>query len=127
MRFNPSGVSVGIRNTRGKSIVGLVFNAALADATEHRIWLHWDFDVNRPMRDFGWNKFIKPDVAKTLPWDRANIDFERCGGGAFVLTVALFSDGSVWQETQDGASCKHVWFNRYKKSMVKPVQLPFRE
>jgi len=66
VRFNPSGVSVGIRNTRGKSIVGLVFNAALADATEHRIWLHWDFDVNRPMRDFGWNKFIKPDVAKTL-------------------------------------------------------------
>ena len=115
------------RNTIGKSIVGLVFNAALADATEHWIWLHWDFDVNRPIRDFGWNKLIKPDVAKTLSWDRANIDFEHGGGGAFVLTSALFSDGPVWQEIQDGASCKYVWFNRHKKSMVKPVQLPYRE
>jgi hypothetical protein len=64
-------------------------------------------------------------VAKTLSCDRANIDFEH-GGGAFVLTSALLSDGSVWQETQDVASCKYVWFNRRKKSMVKPVQLPFR-
>jgi len=68
-----------------------------------------------------------PTAAAEASRTSANIDFEHGGGGAFVLTSALFSDGSVWQETQDGASCKYVWFNRHKKSMVKPVQLPFRE
>jgi hypothetical protein len=33
--FNPSGVTVQIRNTSGKTIVGLVFDAAISDATEH--------------------------------------------------------------------------------------------
>jgi len=38
--FNPSDVTAHIRNTSGKKIVGLVFNIALADATEHGKWLH---------------------------------------------------------------------------------------
>ena len=127
LRFKPSGVSVKIRNVSGKKIVGLVFNAALADATEHWKWLHWDFDAGRPIREFGWNKRIKQGEAKSLSWDRADIDFEHGGGGAFVLTSVLFEDGSVWEESNDSASCKYVWYNSHKKSFVRPVQLPFRE
>jgi hypothetical protein len=127
VRFNPSGVSVRVRNISGKPIVGLVFNAAIADAAEHWIWLHWDFDVNRPIREFGWNKVIKADAAKTLSWDRADVDFEHGGGGAFVLTSVLFEDGSSWEESKDNASCKYVWYHSHKKSLVKPVRLPFRE
>jgi hypothetical protein len=71
----------------------LVFNAAIADAAEHWIWPHWYFDVNRPI---GWNKVIKADAAKTLSWDRADVDFEHGGGGAFVLTSVPFEDGTSW-------------------------------
>jgi hypothetical protein len=118
---------VRVKNTSGKPIVGLVFNAALSDATEHWLWLHWDFDINRPIRDFGWNKLIKPDAAKTLSWDRADLDFSHGGGGAFVLTSVLFADGSTWEEAPGSASCRHVWLNNHKKTFVRPVQLPFRE
>jgi hypothetical protein len=90
----PSGVSVRIKNVSGKRIVGLVFNAALADATEHWKWLRWDFDESRPVGEFGWNKLIKNGEVKKLSWYRADIAFEH-GGGAFVLTSALFEDGSV--------------------------------
>jgi len=79
IRFNPSGVSVRVRNISGKPIVGLVFNAAIADAAEHWFWLHWYFDLNRPIREFGWNKVIKTDAAKTLSWDRADVDFRTRG------------------------------------------------
>ena len=127
LRFDPSGVSVRIKNVSGKKIVGLVFNAALADATEHWKWLHWDFDAGRPIREFGWNKLIKDGQVKKLSWDRADIDFEHGGGGAFVLTSALFEDGSVWEEPGDSTSCKYVWYNRHKKSFARPVELPFRE
>jgi hypothetical protein len=43
VHFDPSGVSVRIRNVSGKKIVGLTFDAALADATEHWKWYHWLF------------------------------------------------------------------------------------
>jgi hypothetical protein len=127
LHFNPSGVSVRIKNASGKKIVGLVFNAALADATEHWKWYHWNFDNTRPIRDFGWNKQIGNSEAKTLSWDNADIDFEHGGGGAFVLTSVLFDDGSIWEESKDGASCKYVWYNHHKRSFVRPVSLPFRE
>jgi hypothetical protein len=127
LSFDPSAVSVKIRNVSGKKVVGLVFNAALADATEHWKWYHWDFDEGRPIREFGWNKLIKEGQSKKLTWDRANIDFEHGGGGAFVLTSVLFEDGSAWEEANDGASCKYVWFNRHKKTFAKPIQLPFRQ
>jgi hypothetical protein len=125
--FDPSGLNVKIRNVSGKRIVGLVFNAALADATEHWKWLHWDFDENRPIREFGWNKLIKPGDKKKLSWYRADLDFEHGGGGAFVLTSVLFEDGSVWEEPNDSASCKYVWYNSHKKAFVRPVELPFRQ
>jgi hypothetical protein len=127
VHFDPSGVSVRIRNVSGKKIVGLAFNAALADATEHWKWYHWNFDDSRPIREFGWNKLIKEGVAKTLSWDRADIDFEHGGGGAFVLTSALFEDGSIWEESPGTASCKYVWYNSHKKSFVRPVELPLRQ
>jgi hypothetical protein len=95
VHFAPSGVSVRIRNVSGKKIVGLTFNAALRDAAQHWKWYHWYFDDNRPIREFGWNKVIKEGAAKTLSWDRPDIDFEHGGGGAFVLTSALFEDGSI--------------------------------
>ncbi len=127
LRFNPSGVSVKIKNGSGKKIVGLVFNAALADATEHWKWYHWNFDDTRPIRDFGWNKQIADGQAKTLTWYNADIDFEHGGGGAFVLTSVLFEDGSIWEETEDAASCKYVWFNNHKKSFSRPISIPFRQ
>ena len=127
VRFNPSGVTLRIKNVSGKNIVGLVFNAAIADAAERWKWLHWDFDDSRPIREFGWNKRIKLDAAKTLSWGRAYLDFQHGGGGAFVLTSVLFEDGSDWQESSDGASCKYVWHNSHKQSFVRPVQLPFRQ
>jgi hypothetical protein len=127
VHFNPWGVNVRIKNVSGKKIVGLIFNAALADATEHWKWFHWDFDTNRSLRDFSWNKSIKPGDAKTLSWDRADLDFEHGGGGAFVLTSVLFDDGTDWEAPPDSAPCKFLWFNNHKKFFVKPVALPFRQ
>ncbi len=127
LHFNPWAVNVRIKNISGKSIVGLNFNAAIADATEHWKWFHWNFDDALPIRDFGWNKRIKVDAAKTLSWDRAYLDFWHGGGGAFVLTSVLFEDGTSWDESSDGASCKYVWHNSHKKSFVRPVILPLRQ
>ena len=126
-RFNPSGVSVRIRNISGKKIVGLVFNAALADATEHWKWYHWFFDDNRPVRNFGWNKPIKDGAAKTLSWSWSDLDFEHGGGGAFVLSSALFDDGSIWELSSGSTSCMCAWYNNHKKAgFVRPVELPVR-
>src|ERR1700678_3445627 len=44
LKFDASGfngVSVRVRNVSAKKVVGLTFNAALADATEHWNWLGW--------------------------------------------------------------------------------------
>jgi len=127
--FNPSGVTVHIRNISGRTIVGLVFNAAISDATEHWKWFHWDFDDSRPLRDFGWNKAIKAGASKRLTWPwgwGSYLDFEHIGGGAFVLTSALFQDGSRWQQSGDGDSCRCFWY-KHKKSSFRPVELPPRE
>lgn len=126
IRFNPSDVTARIRNTSGKRIVGLVFNIALADAAEHWKWLHYDFVDTLPIREFGWNKEIKNGDAKTLSWS-ADVDFYHGGGGAFVLTSVLYEDGSSWEESKDCASCKYVWYNGHKKSLVRPVDLPYRQ
>jgi hypothetical protein len=126
LHFDVDGVSVRIRNVSGKKIVGLVFNAAVADATEHWKWLHWNFDDTRPVQNFGWNKPIKAGETKKLSWDRVDLNFEHGGGGAFVLTSVLFEDGSSWEEADDRASCKYVWFHNHKEFFAKPVQLPFR-
>jgi hypothetical protein len=126
LHFDPDGVSTRIRNVSGKKIVGLVFNAAVADATEHWKWLHWNFDDARPVQNFGWNKPIKAGETKKLSWDRVDLNFEHGGGGAFVLTSVLFEDGSGWEEADDRASCKYVWSHNHKQFFAKAVQLPFR-
>jgi len=133
LRVNPSstlladGVNVQVKNTSGKTVIGLMFNAALADATEHWKWLHWDFDDSRPIEEFGWNKKIKNGSKSRLSWPSRDLDFEHGGGGALVLTRVLFEDGSVWQEAPDHASCKALWHNYHKKGLTRPVELPFRE
>jgi len=129
LSFNPSGVTVHIRNTSGKAIVGLVFNAAISDATEHWKWVHWDFDDSRALRDFGWDKAIEPGAKKRLTWSwgwGSYLDFEHIGGGAFVLTSVLFDDGSRWQEMTNGDSCKVIWY-KHKKSLFRPIELPPRQ
>ena len=126
LSFKPSGwVNVHIRNVSGKKVVGLVCNAAIADATEHWKWLHYDFDDNRPLQEFNWNKEIKAGAKKSLEWQTERLDLERGGGVAFVLTSVLFSDGSLWQEPIDSASCKSIWYKN-KKSAFRPIQLPPR-
>lgn len=129
MSFSPGGASwlnAHVKNTSGKTIVGLVFNAALADATEHWKWYHWDFDDARPIHNFNWNRKIKSGDAKKLSWD-FDLKFEHGAGVAFVLTSALFDDGSIWEESPDQAACAYVWYNSHKKGLVRPVALPFRE
>ena len=126
LKLNPDAVSTRIQNTSGKTIVGLTFYAALADATEHWKWVHYDLDDSRPLREFGWNKQIKPGESKTLSWDRANLDFEHGGGGALLLTSVLYQDGSAWEERPDQATCKAVWYNSHKKSFTRPIELPRR-
>jgi hypothetical protein len=113
LSFNAGGVSVRIRNTTDKKIVGLVFNAAIADATEHWKWVHWDFDDSRPLRNFGWNKEIKARATKRLTWDWGTyLDFEYIG--------------SRWEEQSDATSCKCLWY-KHKRSAFRPIELPPRE
>ena len=125
LHINPSAVSVHIKNTSGKAIVGLVFKVALSDATEHWKWLHRDFDDGKPLREFGWNKTIVTNASKNLTWPTANLDFEHVGGGAFVLTSVLFEDGSDWNATADNSDCKILWL-KHKKTFTREVQLPPR-
>ena len=125
LKLKPSGVSLRVRNTSGKKIVGLVFNVAVADATEHWKWLYKE--DGHSLQDFGWNKQLKDGDEKNLFWPGANINFYHGGGGAFVLTSALFDDGSSWEEPKDSTTCKSVWYNSHKKSFLHPVVLPLRE
>jgi hypothetical protein len=126
LHINPSEVNIRVQNTGGKVIVGMQLYAALADSTEHWKWFHWDFDDDRPLRAFGWNREIKPSATKTLSWDRADLDFDRGGGGALVVDNILFADGSSWQESPDRSSCKMLWYNSHKKFFAKPIDLPPR-
>lgn len=126
LSLDAAGVSAHIKNTSGKTIVGLVFNAAIADATEHWRWFHWDFDDSRPLRDFGWNKAIKTGATKRLTWGWGTyLDFQHIGGGAFVLTSVLFDDSSRWEQSDGGNSCEYLWY-KHKKTAFRPVELPPR-
>jgi len=69
MNFTPGGafwLNTRIKNTSGRTIVGLVFSAALSDANERWKWYHWDFDDARPIRDFNWNRKIRSGETKRL-------------------------------------------------------------
>jgi hypothetical protein len=94
-------LSIRIRNTSGKKIVGLVFNSAMADAAEHWIWLRGTFAFSARLREFGWNKPIREGESKNLSWPLVNLEHEHSGGVALVLTSILFADGSAWDEDLD--------------------------
>lgn len=119
-------LSIQIRNISGKRIVGLVFNAALSDATERWKWLHWNYDLTRPLQDIGWNKSVKEGESKKLSWDY-DLERDHGGGVALVLTSVLFADGTRWEEDIDSATCKQVWYHNHKKGFTRPVELPRRE
>ncbi|HEY2362474.1 MAG TPA: hypothetical protein VGK36_15230 [Candidatus Angelobacter sp.] len=119
-------LSVQIKNTSGKRIVGLVFNAALSDATERWKWLHWNYDLTRPLQDIGWNKPVKQGESKRLSWDY-DLEREHGGGVALVLTSVLFADGTRWEEDVDSATCKQIWYHNHKKGFTRPIELPRRE
>ncbi len=125
VKISPNTSTIRVKNTSGKVIVGLVFHVAISDATEHWKWLHWDYDVNKPLREFGWNKPIKPDAVKKLDW-LGDLTSEHGAGGVFVLTSALFEDGSRWEERLDGSSCKAIWYSEHKKGLAKELDLPPR-
>jgi hypothetical protein len=121
-----SDLSIHLKNTSGKRIVGLVFNVALSDATERWKWMHWDYDLGRPLQEFGWNKEIKEGESKKLSWNW-NFEREHNGGVALVLTSVLFADGTRWEEQSDSASCKQIWSNKHKKGFTTEIQLPPRD
>ncbi len=130
LKLDPGAVSslgVRVKNLSGKTITGMTFNVALADATEHWKWLHWNFDDTRPLREFGWNKRVKPQAAKTLSWFAGDIYFDHGGGGALVLTSVLFDDGSLWEDPPGRTSCMALWNNSHKKGFSRPVVLPLRQ
>ena len=124
--LHANGLRVHLRNISGKPIVGLVFNVAFSDATERWKWLHWNYDLTRPIQEFGWNKRIKEGEDKKLSWGY-DLEHEHGGGVALVLTSILFADGSSWEDGVDNATCKEIWYNGHKNGFVKPVDLPRRE
>jgi predicted RNA-binding protein with TRAM domain len=122
-----SNINIHVRNTSGKNIVGLVFNVAFSDATERWRWLHWNYDLSRPLQEFGWNKPVKEGETKKLSWNYIDLEHEHGGGVALVLTSVLFTDGTSWEEEIDRATCKAVWYHNHKKGFTRPVELPPRE
>jgi hypothetical protein len=124
LNFDPGDTSVKVKNTTDKLVVGLVFNAAIADATEHWTWVHWDLDQNRSLRNFNWNREMKPGASKRIIWWYTNLAFDHGGGAAMVLTSALFADGSRWEAGQDLMACGILWHNNHKKAFIQSPDFP---
>jgi hypothetical protein len=120
-------VSVQVTNTSKKKIVGLVFHAALADATENWKWLHMSYDERFPLQPFDWNKGLDKDETTKVSWHADLTQHSHGGGMAFVLTRILFADGSTWEDSPDSATCKLTWHDHHKKAFARPVELPRRE
>jgi hypothetical protein len=122
-----NSLKVQVNNTSGKPIVGMVFNVAFSDATERWKWLHWNYDLTRPLQEFGWNKPVKPGESKKVSWGY-DLEHEHGGGVALVLTSILFADGSRWEDGVDSATCKIIWYHSHKKGgFTRPVELPPRD
>jgi hypothetical protein len=122
-----SSLHIHVQNTSGKRIVGMVFNLALSDAAEHWKWLHWQFDLSRPIQEFGWNKEVKEGESKKLSWSY-DFDREHSSGVALVLTSVLFADGTVWEDGLQSNSCMDVWHHKHKKNgFARQVELPPRD
>jgi hypothetical protein len=132
--------SARVRNTSQKKIVGMTFNAAVADATESWVWI----PEGSRIAEFDWNRELKPGQSKELSWYlrdnyvatsylNQTIYFnetyyhEHSSGGAIVLTGVLFADGSSWEGPSNRESCMGLWYNPHKKAFVKPIQLLARQ
>ena len=124
VHFDPSGLSVRVQNTSGKTIVGMTWYAAIADATEHWNWIYWNVPGPLRIREFNWNKEVKPAAKKTLSWYYTDLNFQHAGGGAFILGSALFSDGTRWEGNPADHVCQVLWLNNNKKSFTRAEDLP---
>ena len=124
VHFNPGGLSVRVENTSGKSIVGMTWFASIADATEHWNWIYWNLPGPLRLREFNWNKEIKPSAKKTLNWYYADLDFQHASGGTFVLGSVLFSDGTRWEGAPADHACQVLWLENNKKAFARPEDLP---
>src|SRR5579859_1101586 len=116
-------LSIQIRNMSGKRIVGLVFNAALSDATERWKWLHWNYDLTRPLQDIGWNKSVKEGESKKLSWD---YDLERdhgCGV-ALVLTAYYLPTALAGRRTLTALPANKSGTTAIKKALPAPLSCP---
>jgi len=132
--WNRWNISTRVRNTSGKKIVGIVFNAAVADATERWVWIP---QGNR-IAEFDWNRVLNAGQSKSLSWYLiSNFDEtlyfnqpyyqEHSSGGSVVLARVLFADGSSWEDPSNREPCMGLWYNPHKKSFVKPIALPPRQ
>ncbi|SNT31142.1 hypothetical protein SAMN05421770_107110 [Granulicella rosea] len=124
VKFDPSGLSVRIENTSGKMIVGMTWFAAIADGTEHWNWIFWNIPGPLRLREFNWNKEIKPGSKKTLSWPYEDLNFQHASGGAFILGSVLFADGSRWEQNPQAHTCQAVWLNGNKRMLTRPEELP---
>jgi hypothetical protein len=115
-------MSARVRNTSAKKIVGIIFNAALADATESWTWIPGGSGI----AEFDWNRELNPGQSKKLSWFLMN-HYEHGGGGGIVPAKVLFADGSSWEDFPNLESCMGLWYNPHKKAFVKPIQLPPRQ
>lgn len=131
---NRWNISTRVRNTSGKKIVGIIFNAGVADATERWVWI----PEGSRIAEFDWNRELNPGQSKTLSWYLIRNYYETIyfdqpyyhehgSGGGIVLTRVLFADGSSWEDLSNRGSCMGLWYSPHKKAFVKPVQLPPRE
>jgi hypothetical protein len=119
-------VRITVKNTTGKKITGMMFNIALADATENWKWLHWYYDDAQPLRQFGSTHSVDTGESKKLNWEHLDLEREFRGGIAMVPTNILFADGSSWQDDTDSGVCRGLWHNHHKSGFSRPIELPPR-
>jgi len=118
-------IDIRVRNLSGRKIVGMVFNGAVADATENWTWIS-----NGPLIDLNWNRELNPGQAKNLSWYLGNVAIpanfypEHASGGAVIPRQILFADGSTWEEPVNREACIGLWYNSHKKFFAKPIALP---
>ena len=92
-----------VRNTSGKDILGMKFQAAYYDATE---------DLNAIPVEWNWTKTVKADSEQSFRWTNDWRD-KSVVGWRITLTEVLFGDHSKW-EPANGQSC-HSDYWRSKK------------
>ncbi len=95
-QFRPWEIRAHVENTSGKTIVGLTFYVALADATEHWKWLHYNFDDSRPLHGSVWNKPLGPGAEMTLRWNRDLLILDQSAGSRLSPLPVEISFNMCW-------------------------------